>query len=84
MYRTEIWCLPGGAEHTQALAAVEGFEMFDKDIGMFDKAVGLGVMRITLEMSSLTLTLGCSDLADATGWVRYALETATLPVRWAL
>jgi hypothetical protein len=84
IYRTEIWCIPGGQASPQALDAIQGFEMWDRDMGMFDKALGLGAMRLTLEMSSLTLTLGCSDLADATDWVKYAVETTTLPVRWDL
>jgi hypothetical protein len=84
LYRTEIWCIADGPSKVQALEAIRGFETLDKDIGMFDQAVGLGAMRLTLEMSSLTLTLACSDLAEATDWVKYALETAAVPVRWSL
>ena len=75
---------PRRAREREGSGSDPAFEALEKDVGFFDKAVGLGTMRLTLKMSALTLTLLCSDMAEATEWVKHALEGAALPVRWSL
>lgn len=81
LYPISIWALPDGMERTLS-NAICAYLALGRDHGVFMSALERGAVRTTVEPRSVTISVRCAELSEALDWVREAISTCPIEVRW--
>jgi len=81
LYPLALWALPKDHERHH-LRTVSAFSSVARDHALFREALASGVMRLSLQSSSFTLTVNCSRREEAEQLVRNSIVNVGMLVDW--